>query len=153
MSRDYFPTSRLGVTPVYYNRDACPLSRYRTPHAVQVSVSDLASLGTVVALVTASGANRVNGISFGVDNTERTKDRARAMAPANARAKADQRSSLAGGRIVGLKSIAESDPAVRPVPTTREAAAPASVAAAPPPPVEPGTQEVRTQVLVVYVVE
>jgi uncharacterized protein len=153
VARDDIRTSRLGVNPVYDNRDASQLRGYRATNSAQVTVRDLGRVGTIVDAVTTAGANRVDGISFAVDNPEPPKDQARALALANARAKAEQLASLAGVRIVGLKSIVEADPAVRPVATTREAAAPAALASALPPPVEPGTQEVRTQVSVVYLVE
>ena len=151
--RDDVRTTRLGVTPVYDNRDASQLRGYRAMNSVQVTVRDLGRVGTIVDAVTAAGANRVDGISFEIDNPEPPKDRARALALGNARAKADQLASLAGLRIVGVKAIVEADPAVRPVPSAREGAAPAALAAAPPPPVEPGTQEVRTRISVVYLVE
>jgi uncharacterized protein YggE len=152
VARDDIRTTRLGVNPVYDNRDASQLRGYRATNSVQVKVRDLGRVGTIVDAVTAAGANRIDGISFAIDDPEAPKDRARALALANARAKAEQLASLAGMRIVGVKAIVEADPTVRPVPVTREAAAPAA-AAAPPPPVEPGTQEVRTQLSVVYVVE
>jgi hypothetical protein len=153
VARTDIRTSRLGVSPVYDNRDASQLRGYRATSSVQVTLRDLGRVGVVVDAVTAAGANRVDGISFAIDNPEAPKDQARALALANARAKAEQLASLAGLRIVGVKSIVEADPAARPMPAARDAAAPASVAAAPPPPVEPGTQEVRTQVSVVYLVE
>ena len=153
VARDDIRTSRLGVKPVYDNRDASQLRGYRAMSSVLVTVRDLSRVGAIVDAVTAAGANRVDGISFAIDNPEPRKDRARALALANARAKAEQLASLAGLRIVGVQSIAEADPAVRPVPTARDAVAPAALAAAPPPSVEPGTQEVRTQVSVVYLVE
>lgn len=153
VARDDVRTSRLGVSPVYDTRDASQLRGYRAANSVQVTLRDLGRVGAVVDAVTAAGANRVDGISFAIDNPEAPKDRARALALANARAKAEQLAALAGLRIVGVKSIVEADPAARPMPAAREAAAPASVASAPPPPIEPGTQEVRTQLSVVYVVE
>ncbi len=152
VARDDIRTTRLGVNPVYDNRDASQLRGYRATNSVQVRVRDLGRVGAIVDAVTAAGANRVDGISFAIDNPEVPKDQARALALANARAKAEQLASLAGMRIVGVKAIIESDAAARPVPMTREAA-PAAQAAAPAPPVEPGTQEVRTQLSVVYLVE
>ena len=153
IARDDVRTNRLSVNPVYDRGDPSQLSGYRATNSVQATIRDLDRVGTIVDAVTAAGANRVDGISFAVDDPAPPKDEARALALANARAKAEQLASLAGVRIVGVKSIVEADPAVRPVPTTRQAAAPATFDAAPPPPVEPGTQEVRTQVSVVYVVE
>jgi uncharacterized protein len=150
--REDIRTNRLGVNPIYDQRDNSVLRGYRAVNAVQVKVRDVAKVGPIVEAATAAGANRVDGISFAVDNLEPYKNQARAQALANARAKADQLAQLTGLRIVGIKTIAESDASATPVRAERTAAAPAP-AAAPPPPVEPGQQEVRTQVSVTYIVQ
>ena len=152
VGRDDVRTSRLNVGPVYDPRDASQLRGYRAANSVQVKLRDLGRAGAVIDAVTAAGANRVDGIAFAIDDPTGPKDQARAQAMANARAKADQLASLAGMRIVGVKAISESDASARPV-QAEQRAAPAALAAAPPPPVEPGTQEVRTQVSVTYLVE
>jgi uncharacterized protein len=153
VARDDVRTSRLSVGPVYDNRDASQIRGYRAANAVQAKLRDLGRVGAVVDAATAAGANRVDGIGFAIDDPTRAKDQARAEAMANARAKADQLAALAGVRVVGVKAIVESDPVARPVPMAREAAAMPAAASAPQTPVEPGTQEIRTQVSVVYVVE
>jgi uncharacterized protein YggE len=94
----------------------------------------------------------VDGLSFAVENLEEPKGQARGLAMQNARAKADQLASLAGLRVVAIKVIEEADPTSSPRPQPAAAARSDTYAAAPPP-VEPGTQEVRTQVTVTYVVE
>ncbi len=152
VAREDIRTGRLSISPIYDNRDGGQIRGYRAANLVQVKIRDLNRIGTIVDTVTAAGANRVEGISFAVENLAPPKDRARAEALANARAKAEQLASLAGVRIVGVKSIVEADPAARPVPIAREAAMPMGAAAAAPTPVEPGTQEVQTQVSVTYVV-
>ena len=153
VARDDVRTSRLSVGPVYDPRDASQLRGYRAANSVQVKLRDLGRAGAIVDAVTAAGANRVDGISFAVDDPTGPKDQARAQALANARAKADQLASLAGVRIVGVKAISESDASSRPMPAERAAPAALAAPAAAPPPVEPGTQEVRTQVSVTYLVE
>jgi uncharacterized protein len=106
-----------------------------------------------VDAVTAAGANRVDGISFAVDQIETPKGQARGLAMQNARAKADQLAGLAGLRVTAVKSIQDSDTSSSP-PRPQPARADAyGVAAAPPPPVEPGTQEIGTQVTVTYIME
>ena len=59
---------------------------------------------------------------------------------------------LAGLRVVAVKAIQESDATSNP-PRPQPARADAYGAAASPPPVEPGTQEIATQVTVTYVME
>ena len=153
VARDDIKTSRLSANPIYDQRDNSVIRGYRANNAVQVKVVQIDQVGPIVDAVTASGANRVEGVSFGIDQIETPKGQARALAMQNARTKADQLAGLAGMRIVGIKAIQESDASSNtPVAQPADAAfaAPAGRAA---PPVEPGTQEVRTQVNVTYIVE
>lgn len=150
--RDEIKTSRLSAHPVYDQQDRTVIRGYQASNAVQVKLRDLEQVGQIVDAVTAAGANRVDSLSFAVDQIEAPKGQARSLAMQNARTKADQLAGLAGMRVVGIKAIQESDPSSTPVgpqPRTESYASPASAA----PPVEPGTQEVRTQVTVTYVME
>jgi uncharacterized protein YggE len=150
VAREDIRTTRLGVTPIYDQRDNSILRGYRVVNSVQAKLRDLGAVGQVVDAATAAGANRVEGISFEVEDLSGYKDQARALAMGNARAKADQLAGLAGVRIVGVKAIIESDAAATPVRAVRSDVQAAPAAA---PPVEPGQQEVRTQVSVTFIVE
>jgi hypothetical protein len=152
--RDDIQTTRLAANPVYDPKNNSVIQGYHVANSVQVKLRQLDQVGAVVDAVTAAGANRVDGISFAVDAIDGPKGQARNQAMQNARAKADQLAGQAGLHVVGVKSIQESDATsspIRPQPATARSAAYAE--AAPPAPVEPGTQEVRTQVTVTYVVE
>jgi uncharacterized protein YggE len=151
--RDDIHTSRLSANPVYDQRNNSVITGYRATNSVQVTLRDLDQVGPTVDAVTAAGANRVDGVSFAVENIDAPKNQARAQAMQNARAKADQLADLAGVHVVGIKSIEESDASATPLRGTPQAMAPTAAAAAPAPPVEPGTQEVRTQVRVTFIVE
>lgn len=143
-------TSRLAAGPVYDQRDSSVVRGFRADNGVQVKLRDLERVGSVVDAVTAAGANRVDGVSFAVDQQEAPKAQARALAVQNARAKADQLAGLAGMRVTGVKAIQDADATpmlARPMPMAARADA------APAPPVEPGTQEVGTQVTITYVME
>jgi uncharacterized protein YggE len=148
--REEIKTNRLSVNPVYDPKDNSVVRGYRANNSVQVTLHDLDQVGSVVDAVTAAGANRVNGVSFSVDDLEAPKAQARALAVQNARTKADQLAGLAGMRITAVKSMEESDATSTPV---RPQAMAARSEAAAPPPVEPGSQEVRTQVNVTYIME
>jgi|SRR4051794_20601768 uncharacterized protein YggE len=153
ISRDDIRTNRLSASPVYDPKNTSVIQGYRAANSVQVKLRQLDQVGALVDAVTAAGANRVDGLSFAIDNLDEPKGQARGLAMQNARVKADQLASLAGMRIVGIKSIEEADPSATPVRAQPAAARSDAFAAAPPPPVEPGTQEVRTQVAVTYIVE
>lgn len=153
ISRDDIRTSRLGASPIVDPKNATVIQGYRANNSIQVKLRQIEQVGGVVDAVMAAGANRIEGISFSVEQVEAPKGQARGLAMQNARTKGDQLASLGGLKIVGIKAIVENDASsspVRPQPTPY--AAPAA-AAAPPPPVEPGTQEIRTQVTVTYIVE
>lgn len=149
--RDDIRTSRLSANPVYDPKDNTIIRGYRANNSVQVTLRDLDRVGAIVDAVTTAGANRVEGISFAVEQIEAPKSQARALAMQNARAKADQLASLAGMRVTGVKAIEESDATSTPV-RAQPMMAPAPAAAAAPP-VEPGTQEVRSQVSVTFYME
>jgi uncharacterized protein len=151
--REEIRTNRLSAHPVYDQRDASVIRGYQASNSVQVKLRNLDQVGAIVDAVTAAGANRVDGIVFAVDQIEAPKGQARGLAMQNARTKADQLASLAGLRVVAVKAIQESDASSNP-PRPQPARADAyGTAAAPPPPIEPGTQEVGTQVTVSYIVE
>src|SRR5688572_9536701 len=151
--REEIQTNRLSAHPVHDQRDPSVIRGFQASNSVLVKLRSLDQVGAIVDAVTAAGANRVHGIAFAVDQIEAPKGQARGLAMQNARTKADQLASLAGLRIVGIKAIQESGASSNP-PRPQPARADAyGAAAAPPPPVEPGQQEVNTQVTVTYIVE
>ena len=153
VAREDVRTTRLGVSPIYDQRDSTAVRGYRVVNSVQVKLRDFAGIGATVDAVIAAGANRVEGIAFQVDDLTPPKDQARVLAMANARAKADQLAGLAGMRVAGVKLISESDAVSTPVRQPARAEAAPAAAPAPAPPVEPGQQEVRTQVTVTFIME
>jgi uncharacterized protein YggE len=153
VSRDDIRTSRLSANPVYDQKNNTVIQGYHVANSVQVKLRQLDQVGAIVDAVTAAGANRVDGLSFAVEDQETPKGQARALAMQNARAKADQLASLAGLRVVSVKSVQESDASATPVRAQPQAAYAAAPGAAPVTPVDPGSQEVRTQVSVTYIVE
>ncbi|MFN8525746.1 MAG: SIMPL domain-containing protein [Chloroflexota bacterium] len=149
--RDDITTTRVSINPVYDQRDNSIIRGQRVSNMVQAKMRDLDRVGPIIDAATAAGANRVEGVSFGVENLKAPKDQARALAMADARAKADQLAGLAGVRVIGVRAIAESDASSVPVRADRVLAAPAPGGASTP--VEPGTQEIRTQVSVVFIIQ
>jgi uncharacterized protein YggE len=149
--REDIRTNRLSAHPIYDQQDRSVIRGYQASNSVQAKLRNLDQVGAIVDAVTAAGANRVDGISFAVDQIEVPKGQARGLAMQNARAKADQLASLAGLRVASVKAIQESDASSNP-PRPQPARAD-SFGTAAAPPVEPGTQEVGTQVTVTYVME
>ena len=151
--REEIRTSQLAAHPVYDRDDSSVIRGYQASNTCQVKLRDLEQVGPIVDAVTAAGANRVDGVWFAVDQIEAPKGQARGLAMQNARTKADQLATLAGLHVVGIKAIEERDATSTPVRAQLAAESFGAPAAAPPPPVEPGTQEVRAQVTVTYIVE
>jgi uncharacterized protein len=149
--REDIRTSRISANPVYDPKDNTVIRGYRASNSVQVKLRELGRVGQIVDAMTAAGANRVEGLSFSVEKIEEPKNQARALAVQNGRGKADQLASLAGMRVVAVKAIQESDASSAPPQAPQPMAARAEGMAAPP--VEPGAQEVRTQVTVTYIIE
>lgn len=149
--REDIRTSRVSANPIYDQRNNTVIQGYRATNSVQVKLRELERVGPTVDAITAAGANRVDGLAFSVEKIDEPKSQARAQAFQNGRVKADQLASLAGMRITGVKAISESDASSQPVPVAQPMAARSEAAAAPP--IEPGTQEIRTQVTVTYIME
>jgi uncharacterized protein YggE len=119
---------------------------YLVAHTISARVRDIGQVGAVVDAAIAAGANRVDGITFVLEDLDALKQQARELAVRNARAKAEQLANAAGVGIGPPVSIEESDLGVTPV--RRPAMAVAEQAAAVP--IAPGENEVRVVVRITY---
>lgn len=140
-------TSGLSLQAQYDYRENQPprLRGYQASNQVTVTVNDLARLGPAVDAVVASGANQINGISFGLQNADQTSDAARREAVEIVRRRAELYAQAAGLRVVRLINITESGGYTPqpPMPIARFAAVRAESADTP---VAAGEVEVRVDV-------
>jgi uncharacterized protein YggE len=149
-------TSGLDVSPQYtypaerpgVERGPPRVTGYQVSNQVTVLVRDLARLGPAVDAVVASGANQINGISFGLQNADARADEARRQAVANVARKAELYAAAAGLRVVRLVNLSESGgytprPPVMMMRMSADAAAEST-------PVQPGEVGVRVDVTAVY---
>ena len=104
-------TSGLNLTPMLdYSREGQPpqVTGYQAQNIVTVRVRDLEGLGgTLDSLVTA-GANEINGITFGRDNSDEMQDEARRDAVADAQHRAEVIAEAAGltlGPVLTLRDV------------------------------------------------
>jgi uncharacterized protein YggE len=146
-------TSGLNLNPQYVHREgAAPrITGYQASNQVTLNVRDLARLGPVVDAVVRSGANQINGISFGLQNTDAASDEARRTAIRNLQRKAELYAQTTGYRIVRLVTLSESG-GYQPRPPMpmfrgREMAMAASADSTN---IQPGEVEVRVDVTAVY---
>jgi len=116
-------TSGINLHPQYrYEENQPPrITGYQASNTVNVKLRDVAKMGKVLDALVASGANQINGPSFGIDNAEPLYDQARVEALRRARDRADTYAKALDLRVRRIVSISEGGAAM-PVPMPRMAA-------------------------------
>ncbi len=137
-------TSDIGLQPVWsrYDSDDRRITGYEATNSLTVRVRDLESLGDVLAAVTEGGANRLSGLTFGLQEPGPVMDAARRDAVADAMARAGVLAEAAGETLGPILSISEAGGSA-PMPMMEMA----RMASAP---VAAGEQVVSAQVTVVF---
>ncbi|GFE51986.1 membrane protein [Roseobacter cerasinus] len=109
-------TDQLSLQPVWsdYNSDSRRITGFTATNMLTVRVRDLDGLGRVLDLVISDGANRFNGLSFGLQDPKPAQDAARAAAVADAMDRARQLAEAAGVALGDIRSISEHDGVARP---------------------------------------
>ena len=102
-------TSGINLNPQYRYEDNQPprITGYQASNTVNVKLREVAKMGKVLDALVASGANQVNGPSFGIDDPEPLYDRARLDALKAARARAETYAGALGVRVRRIVSISE----------------------------------------------
>lgn len=142
-------TSSLALSPQHHHD-----SRGRLPdivgsnasHVLQVTVRKLEMVGPLLDQVASLGANRIDGVTFSVDDPAMQEDRARQVAMADAHRKAALYADAAGVKLGRVLSVEETPGGV-PLPRQHMMRATATA------PVEPGEIELRVLVTVTYAIE
>lgn len=149
-------TANFSVSPVYdetsYQRREGPrIIGYQATNQVVARIHDLDGLGEVLDATVGSGANRIDGLNFGVDDDEEVRDEARKRAIEDARRKADTLAEAAGVKLGAIRSISEGGFS-GPIPMydmRASAAAPEAMAV----PIERGQTMLSAQVQVVWEIQ
>jgi uncharacterized protein YggE len=144
-------TINLTLSPVYdYSNGSAPkLVGQQFSNTVKVTVRNLKSVATVVDDSIAAGATTVQGISFRLNDPKMAQSQARALAMADARAKADALTAAGGVSIKGVASIAETTVQTAPVSMSYAALDAAAKASTP---IQTGTTDIVVQVSVAYLI-
>ena len=102
-------TSGISLNPQYRYEEIQPprITGYQASNTVNVKLREVAKMGKVLDALVASGANQVNGPSFGIDDPEPLYDRARLDALKAARARAETYAGALGVRVRRIVSISE----------------------------------------------
>jgi uncharacterized protein YggE len=142
-------TISYSLNPVYQYRakgEEPTLTGYNALNVVQVTLDDLAKIGTVIDSATQAGANFVQGIQFTLRDQDAVRAQALREAATRARAQADVLAAALGLKVVRVLSVEESSPRVVPVRAYMGAQRAMATASAPTP-VEAGTLDVTADVM------
>ncbi|WP_323762243.1 SIMPL domain-containing protein [Maricaulis sp.] len=125
---DDMQTAQLSVSPVYADRQAPnqierTIIGYETRNQVSAKVRDTSRVGQVIDAMVSAGANNINGVTFGAEDTGEAMDNARRQAIAALLAKADLFADAAGFELCGIRRMGESNYRPQPVYESRMMAA------------------------------
>lgn len=110
-------TSDLSLQPVWKHdnkgADGPRIVGYSASNRVTVTIRDLAVLGDILGRVTAQGANRFEGLQFGLQDRQPALNEARRLAVSDAQARAQLYAEAAGvtlGKVVRISEIGQNAP-------------------------------------------
>lgn len=150
IGKDSIQTISYSLTPVYsnpVNQSIAPsIIGYDAVNAIQITLSNLTSVGNVLDQAISAGANQVQGITFTLSNTAlaNLQEQALQLALQDANNQAKATAAALGVTIVGPISVSPGY-VFQPVSYSRFNAAPEA-----PTPVQPGTLQVTATVQVTY---
>jgi uncharacterized protein YggE len=150
ISNDSIQTTSYTLNPIYSNPAnqsvASTIIGYDATNSIQVTLSNLGSVGQVLDQAISAGANQVQGITFTLSNAAQTalQKQALQLAMQDADSQAKATAAALGVSIVGPISVSPSY-AFQPASYNRY-----SMLAASATPVQPGTLQVTVTVQVTY---
>lgn len=115
-------TSELTLSPYYAQpkpgeeNNPPKIAGYQASTMVSVRLKDLALIGPVIDGGLAAGANRLDGVTFGLENDAAARAEALTRAVAEARSKAETIAGAFGVRLADILEISEGEVSVSPPP-------------------------------------
>ncbi|MBR4503275.1 MAG: SIMPL domain-containing protein [Clostridia bacterium] len=101
-------TEFINIYAMYdYDNDREQLAAYNAGSTLAIRVTDMESVGALIDICFAAGANTLNGISFSASDTEEANNEAMKKAVADAVKKAEILAGSAGLKITGIELISE----------------------------------------------
>jgi uncharacterized protein YggE len=139
-------TSTVSVSPMFSqplpNQQTAPtVTGYSVSNNLSVRVRDIPRLGALLDKAVTAGANSIYGIGFGHNDLSALLDKARPLAVADARRKAEIYAAAGGGKIGRLMVLTEEGSRQPPMAFSR-----AYAAAPPPTPIEAGEDKLTVTV-------
>jgi uncharacterized protein YggE len=140
-------TSAVSISPMFSRpspgQETTPtITGYSVSNTVAVMVREIPRLGALLDKAVSAGANSIYGISFGHNNVSDLLDKARPLAVADARRKAQIYASAGGATLGRLMALTEEGGSQPPVAFSRVYAAAASA----PTPIEAGEDKLSLTV-------
>jgi uncharacterized protein YggE len=99
----------------YTEKDGQVLKGYIAVHSIQVTYRKLTEIGKLFDALTASGANRLNGVQFATEKNDQYEQEALKKAMANASAKAGVLATSANRQLKGVINIVQGDVSSNPI--------------------------------------
>ena len=101
-------TEFINIYAIYdYQGDEEQLAAYNASSTLAVRVTDMESVGSLIDIAFAAGANTLNGITFSASDTEEAKALALEQAVEDAKQKAEILADAGGLKITGIEVISE----------------------------------------------
>jgi len=101
-------TDFINIYPLYdYSNDQEQLAAYNASSTLAIKVTDMESVGSLIDVCFAAGANTLNGISFSASETEEAKTEVMKKAVTDAKKKAEILAEASGLKITGIEIISE----------------------------------------------
>lgn len=147
VEQENIQTAAVHLDPIFADTPDSPqgmqVEGYRARNVITVTIMDLAVVGEMIDAAVAAGANTIESISFHVRDPGAALSGARELAVADAREKAEELAALTGSQLGAVQTITETDGEIFPrtIPLERDEAVV---------PIEPGTQDTRVTVQVVW---
>jgi len=154
ITEDDIQTVSYNVYPRYDWTEGGQVFRgYMVTNLVQVTISDLDKVGSVIDAAAEAGANRIDGVSFQLSDAEMEELKLNAYVAAieDAEAKAEVIAETLGITITGVQSVSESS--YVPSRMYTDAMAESSKSSYAPTPILEGSLTVTVSVYIVYLIE
>lgn len=146
-------TSGYNINPMYdYRAGGQKITGYQASSDLTIKVRVIDKANAVIDAATAAGANQVGGISFDVDDKTAAQNKARELAVAAAKSKAENAAKIAGFKLGRVINYSE-DFGNAPRPIMMAAKAETGLGAGEPTSVEPGTNEITVNVTLSYQIQ
>ncbi len=142
-------TSGLSISPMFSNQrsnaqEAQTITGYNVSNTVAVTVRDIPRLGPLLDKAVEAGANTMYGVAFGQNNVSALLDKARPLAVADAKRKAEIFARAGGAKLGRLMELSE-ETVAQPLAFRGRAYAPMATSA-PPTPIEAGQDKLTVTI-------